>query len=179
MLNTPSLRWQRKHGFFKWNMPPLILHKDTAPYRYGLKTKDLMPNGSTVGQKWARIGLYGALVAIMTIIFMAFSGCAFGAETAKIEGYTADQWADSIYLAEGGAKTRHPYGILAKYKTTTPRQACINTVRNNYKRWIKAGRPGTYLAFLGNRYCPVGAANDPGGLNVNWQRNVQYFLERG
>ena len=80
MLNTPSLRWQRKHGFFKWNMPPLILHKDTAPYRYGLKTKDLMPNGSTIGQKWAITRLCGAIVALVTLCFIVFTGCAFGAE---------------------------------------------------------------------------------------------------
>lgn len=85
---------------------------------------------------------------------------------------------NSIYRAEGGARTSHPYGILAKYKHTTPRQACFNTVKNTYRRWEAAGRPGDYLTFLANRYAPVGAKNDPTGLNRNWLKNVRYFMEQ-
>jgi hypothetical protein len=90
--------------------------------------------------------------------------------------YSVEQIADAIYLAEGGAKTSHPYGILKKYKTTTPRQACINTVAHALKDW---NGQGDFIQFLGNRYCPVGAENDPTGLNKNWVGNVTYFLQRG
>ena len=95
-----------------------------------------------------------------------------------IDGYTSNQWADAIYIAEGGAKTRHPYGILAKYKHTTPRQACINTVKHKYRDWVKAGQQGAFLAYLGAKYCPVGASNDPDGLNKNWISNVKHWLNR-
>ena len=81
-----------------------------------------------------------------------------------------ERLADAIYIAEGGAKTKHPYGILKKYKTTTPRQACINTIRSNRKRWD--GR-GDFVVFLGATYCPINAPNDPKGLNVNWVKNVK------
>jgi hypothetical protein len=86
----------------------------------------------------------------------------------------AERLADCIYIAEGGAKTAHPYGILAHYKTTTPRQACINTIRHAQRDWKGQG---DFIAFLGGRYCPVGAKNDPKGLNKNWIKNVKYYYE--
>jgi hypothetical protein len=85
-------------------------------------------------------------------------------------GINIEKLATAIYWAEGGPKTRHPYGILAKYKTTTPRQACINTIKHALRDW--SGK-GDFIAFLGSRYCPVGAKNDPGGLNKNWVANVK------
>jgi len=108
--------------------------------------------------------------------------------TGHLEGSTAyassvdidpDRLADAIYKAEGGSKTRHPYGILAKYKHTTPRQACLNTIASSMKRWEAAGRPGEFIPWLGRTYCPVRAANDPTGLNKNWVKNVTYFYENG
>ena len=92
------------------------------------------------------------------------------------EPINVNKLANAIYIAEGGAKTRHPYGILAKYKVTTPRQACINKIKSALKRWN--GR-GDFIAFLGKTYCPVGAFNDPTGLNRNWVKNVRYHYERG
>ena len=92
---------------------------------------------------------------------------------AKAE-YTDEQIANAIYLAEGGAKTSHPYGILVHYKTTSPRQACLNTIAHARRDF----KGGDFIVFLGSRYCPVGAANDPTGLNKNWIKNVKYFLER-
>lgn len=81
---------------------------------------------------------------------------------------------DSIYLAEGGVKAKKPFGILSVpcsgYEDC--RKVCFNTVRNNYLRWVDAGRQGEFLDFLASRYAPLGAANDPYNLNVNWQRNV-------
>ena len=87
--------------------------------------------------------------------------------------------ADAIYKAEGGAKTAHPYGILAKYKHTTPRQACINTCRNQWKRHQAHACGKDYLTCLRDRYCPIGAKNDPNGLNRNWTKNVAYYYKGG
>ena len=80
---------------------------------------------------------------------------------------------DAIYKAEGGANTKHPYGIMQKYKHTTPRQACINTVTSAMKRYEVQGAKEEFIAFLGKTYAPVGADNDPRGLNVNWVPNVR------
>jgi hypothetical protein len=106
----------------------------------------------------------------MMIVFllMLFAGSAWAA-------IDPEKMCDAIYIAEGGAKTKYPYGILKKYKVTTPRQACINTVNHALRDWDGSG---DFIVFLGSRYCPVGAANDPKGLNKNWVKNVRYYYER-
>ena len=90
------------------------------------------------------------------------------------EVFTNSQIASAIYKAEGGTKTNYPYGILTKYKHTTPRQACLNTIEHARRDF----NGGDFVSFLGSRYCPVGAANDPQGLNKNWIKNVKYFLNK-
>lgn len=82
-----------------------------------------------------------------------------------------ERLADAIYQAEGGARAKVPYGILSvKVKDEAEaRRVAINTARNNFKRWEKAGKPGTYIEFLANRYVPPTA--DPRG-NKNWKVNV-------
>ena len=85
---------------------------------------------------------------------------------------------DAIYLAEGGLPAKRPFGILSvpcrAYDEC--RRVCLNTVRNNYYRWIDAGMNGPYLEFLASRYAPIGVENDPTGLNKNWISNVRYFI---
>lgn len=85
---------------------------------------------------------------------------------------------DSIYRAEGGAKAKKPFGILSVNCDgySDCRAVCLNTVRNNWRRW-QAGTHGarkyrTYIEFLGSRYAPGNAKNDPSKLNKNWVRNV-------
>jgi len=79
--------------------------------------------------------------------------------------------ADAIYRAEGGAKARKPYGILGVpvKDEAEARRVAINTARNNFQRWIKAGKPGSYVDFLADKYTPPTA--DPKG-NKNWKVNV-------
>jgi hypothetical protein len=86
-----------------------------------------------------------------------------------------DRLANAIWRAEGGNKTRHPYGILKKFKKTTPRQACINTIKSNLRRW---NGKGDFIIFLSKTYCPIGASNDPTGLNKNWVKNVSHFYKQ-
>ena len=88
-----------------------------------------------------------------------------------------DAIADAIYRAEGGAKARVPYGILSVrvHNEADARRVCLNTIRNNRKRWEKAGKPGEYLDFLADRYCPPSA--DPLG-NKRWKANVRGILAK-
>lgn len=109
-------------------------------------------------------------VAIFTILFCLVVMTAH-AETPP----ATERIADAIYKAEGGDKTSHPYGILAHYKHTTPRQACINTIAHAKRDW---NGEGDFILFLQKRYCPIGAKNDPTGLNRNWYKNVKYFLAK-
>lgn len=96
--------------------------------------------------------------------------------------YTDDEYVQAIYQAEG-SKATYAYGIRSvKYKDIAEaRQICYNTVKNNRKRYAEYGYKDydSYISFLASRYCPVGADNDPKGLNKNWIKNVTYFLEGG
>ena len=86
----------------------------------------------------------------------------------------------AIRYAENGGKGRE-YGILhPRVKPTYRSQAgwCAATVQKNYDRWTKAGKRGDFIDFLGRRYCPVGAKNDPQGLNRHWIKNVRHYVNR-
>ena len=100
-----------------------------------------------------------------------------GSQIAWAESVDFDKLANAIYKAEGGAKTKHPYGILAKYKHTTPRQACLNTIKHKHRDWVKLGSKGDFIAYLGSKYAPVNCDND-NGTNRYWVKNVRYFLAK-
>lgn len=108
------------------------------------------------------------------LLFIFLSIAAKSAVT--ISDYDANRIADAIRKAEGV----WTYGIktIAVTNEAQARRICLNTIRNNYKRWIKAGQPNDFISFLGNRYCPIGASNDPSNLNSNWIRNVKFFLNK-
>jgi len=136
-----------------------------------------LPSHTRPAKNWGykmRTWKYIVVVIIFTILTyqMVFA-----------EDWSDIEIADAIYLAEGGAKAKVPYGILSvKVKDEAEaRQVCLNTIRNNRKRYADYGHKqyATYLEFLASRYCPIGAGNDPKGLNQNWLKNVKYFLEKG
>jgi len=86
----------------------------------------------------------------------------------------------AIRHAENGGKGKE-YGILhARVKPTYRSQAgwCAATVQKNYDRWVKAGSKGEFISFLGAKYCPVGASNDPNGLNKHWIKNVTHYVQK-
>lgn len=89
----------------------------------------------------------------------------------------AARYADAIYRAEGGSRAKSPYGILSVRVSghDEARRVCIRTIQNTHDRWVRAGRPGYYVYYLADRYCPPSA--DPIG-NANWKRNVVAFLSR-
>lgn len=76
--------------------------------------------------------------------------------------------ADAIYRAEGGNRARTPYGVLS-VKTKDARKVTLNSIQNNHARWEKAGRPCSFIRYMGRRWCPPSA--DPVG-HKNWVRNV-------
>jgi len=83
----------------------------------------------------------------------------------------------SIRYSENGGKGKE-YGILhPRVKPTYRSQAgwCSATVQKNFDRWINKGAKGSFIDFLGARYCPIGADNDPDGLNKYWIRNVRFY----
>ena len=93
------------------------------------------------------------------------------ASAAPLPEAEVNRLADCIYRAEGGRKARAPYGILSVKvaNEAAARRVCINTIRNNWRRWEAAGRHGLYVNFLADKYCPPSV--DPVG-NKNWKKNV-------
>lgn len=97
---------------------------------------------------------------------------------------TVDKIVDAIKKVENSEK--YPYGIKSiKIKGDTQeereayaRKICRNTVVNNYERWQKAGKTNNYISFLGSRYAPVGAPDDPRNLNSNWVKNLKSLLKK-
>jgi hypothetical protein len=83
-----------------------------------------------------------------------------------------ERLADAIWRAEGGAKARSPYGVLSvKVRDAADaRRIVLVSIRNNWTRWEKAGKPGDFIDWMANRWCPV--ASDPVG-NRNWKSNVR------
>lgn len=125
----------------------------------------------------------------LVLILMALFSILWGLEGAEASQMAHDeqeahlrpyfeQVVEAIYKAEGGERAKKPYGILSVPCSGKAecRNVCYNTVRNNWYRWDKAGRPGDYLEFLAKRYAPVGVANDPTGLNRNWVKNVRGLM---
>jgi hypothetical protein len=91
-----------------------------------------------------------------------------------------DKLTQVIYQIEGGAKAKYLYGIVSiKYKNEAEaKKICTNTIRNNWYRWKQNSKGMTFDAYLAGVYCPVGAANDPKGLNVNWLRNFRFYVQK-
>lgn len=110
------------------------------------------------------------------MLSLIFAGVSTQARASEIP---VDKIVDAIYVIEGGARAKKPFGILSVpcKDYADCRRVCENTVRNNYKRWNKAGRPGDYLAFLAARYAPANVANDPKKLNRHWLKNIRRILK--
>ena len=86
----------------------------------------------------------------------------------------------AIRRAENGRLGRE-FGVMDSRAHDLDSQAgfCAATV---YKVWLRwdAGVQGVgvpYLVALRDQYAPIGAENDPTGLNENWLGNVVSFLE--
>jgi hypothetical protein len=120
------------------------------------------------------------LKILFTILFFLYGIAAFGQE--PVPAYKDEQIVNAIYKAEGGGNAQYLYGIrsVSYGSATEARRICFNTVRNNRKRFADYGykKHATYLEFLASRYCPIGADNDPKGLNNHWLKNVKYFLNK-
>jgi hypothetical protein len=94
--------------------------------------------------------------------------------------YGSDDWflLLAIRKSENGKPGRE-FGILNSKAYNLDLQAawCACTIRNQHKRSGIKEVNDKYIASLAARYCPVGAVNDPKGLNKNWIRNVTYWYK--
>ena len=122
---------------------------------------------------------YAVVVVTMLYVLTSCSMAASVDMSVKTldKGINVNKYADAIYIIEGGKHTKHPYGILGHWHKS-PRIICINTIKHQYRRWLKQGKPGAFTAFLGRVYAPVGCWNDV-GTNQYWVRNLNYYLMKG
>ena len=123
--------------------------------------------------------LPNSIIPVMGAVFLIVVLFVGGCKVAQAEEYTDTQIVNAIRKAEG----TWTYGIKSiKCSTASEcRQICLTTVKRNRQRFINYGYKdhADFISYLASRYCPVGASNDPTGLNKNWQRNVRYFLRKG
>jgi len=91
-----------------------------------------------------------------------------------------EKMADVIYKIEGAEKTRHPFGVLSVpckgYDEC--RRITVNSLKNSWKRYQKTDKTIPFDQHFANRWCPVGAENDPQGLNKNWLYNFRFYMEK-
>ena len=84
----------------------------------------------------------------------------------------------AIRKAENGGKGKE-FGVKHEraWNTNLDTQAgwAAATIVKNRVRWRNAGKPATFIEFLGNRYCPKSC--DPQG-NINWNRNVNVWFNK-
>lgn len=84
----------------------------------------------------------------------------------------------AIRKSENGSA--HQFGILNPKAKGLESQAAWSaaTIVKNHERWKAAGSKGSFITYLGGIYCPVGASNDPTGLNANWIKNVTAWYNK-
>lgn len=139
---------------------------------------------------WTPIIAFSFIILAVVLLIVSMSGCNCYADTHKritnmirpnctpIIGYTCSELADAIYIAEGGKRTKHPYGILKHYRRTDARTACINTIHSNIRRWLDTDQVEPFIHYLARHYAPIGVSNDKNNLNINWERNVLTILAK-
>ena len=83
----------------------------------------------------------------------------------------------AVKYAENNPKN---FGVLSEDFATADEANNIlnNSIRNNYIRWLLANKPGTFVDFMRDRWAPIGAENDPTGLNPYWNDNVRKSLRQ-
>jgi len=120
---------------------------------------------------YRRMVVFGTMLRTTALLMILTATANAEPLKASLQPEMVNRIVDAIYRAEGGAKTKYPYGIKSVRCTTpsTCRKICENTVRNNYKRWLKTDRSMPFLYFLADRYCPPSVDLDG---NKNWKRNV-------
>ena len=83
--------------------------------------------------------------------------------------------AQAIKTAEGNPRN---YGVLSVPTSSSEEAERVlnNSIRNSIIRWIQAKQPLSFSEFMQKRWAPIGASNDPKGLNKNWLGNVERAL---
>jgi hypothetical protein len=87
----------------------------------------------------------------------------------------------AIRMAEQGRKgiefgVLHPDAINTDLEEQAIWSIC--TIIKNSVRWHMLRKQNVeldYITYFGGRWCPIGASNDPTGLNKHWVSNARYY----
>ena len=124
------------------------------------------------------LNFYFIAITILTLLIALF--LVLDSHAATMPDYTDGEIVSAIYQIEGGVTAKKPFGVLSVkcMGYLDCKEICHNTVRNNRKRFAKQSQEKDFLSFLAKRYAPVGAGNDPRGLNKNWEKNLRMVLAK-
>jgi hypothetical protein len=90
----------------------------------------------------------------------------------------AERLADAIYIAEGGARAKWPYGVLRVKDPKKARRICLQIIETEsqvYDRLLEQGLVEvSFIEHLGARYCPPHANK----LNKNWVKNTGFWFRK-
>jgi len=84
----------------------------------------------------------------------------------------------AVRASERGRKG-FEFGVLTA-KDTDLKTQCAEACRiiaDTLRRFKNQAAERDFIAFLGSRYAPVGARNDPNNLNQHWVKNVRFYYE--
>ena len=120
--------------------------------------------------------MYKKMILILLMVILSFTICLQAQAQGWEYKHTDIEIANAIWYSEGAESTRYPYGIMSvKVKDANEaRRVCLNTIRNNRKRFKSQTIYTNYLEFLADRYCPK--KHDAVG-NINWKKNVRNLLK--
>lgn len=110
-------------------------------------------------------------------IIIVFSLISISIEAQQLNKVYLNHLLDAIYLTEGGANTKYPYGVIGDFKKS-PRIIAANTIKHNYNNWLNSSSKTDFLRYLQQHYCPINAKNDPNHLNDNWYKNVSLIMKQ-
>jgi len=110
----------------------------------------------------------------LSTVFLALAllrGCVPCQAGETMDATKVNRIAVAIFKSEGGYAAAYLYGIKSvPYRTEAEaRRICENSIRNNYTRWLASGCTNDFIPFMAARYCPFD--------QINWTRNVNYFLQ--
>lgn len=171
------------------NKTNIFLRKDNNPDRKAMRSilREVIADSKEYERHEARIKKMvriGAILAGFLIMALLMVKCAHAsnkivAKQTFVAGFSLDRWCEAIKLAENSKK--YPYGIIQRYRHTTPLQACRNTILHYWRDYsklpLKTRQKNAFLNYAQNRYCPIGSNTDNGTCK-NWARNVGYYLEK-
>ena len=115
------------------------------------------------------------------LFWISVVACALAAAAGPLAPAVESDFLDAIYLAEGGARARVPYGVLSVTvrSKAQAREVAARVVRREWAVYSALhGRREDFATHFARRWAPLGASNDPTGLNRHLAGNIRHHFLR-